>query len=209
MRYCAWFESENDFKFPHVDWDNGTRYITDAQKCPYNESESSFQLPEFDNKACYDASAQSPFVDPNLGSDFRRCTGYKNSSSPDIGDGECDDACRIPECQFDGGDCERGCVDDACSQKLMAWNLFVPSGVYKMNHTDVCADVWPVVLAFFTPTGQFTNCEWVVNEYDFNNDKAINFREFTAIAYSFVGSGQEKAKQLNCSSCVGMEYYNI
>jgi len=216
--YCSYYKPGDQFEYPHVTWrkndvnGNMTRFVGDGMRCPYNESDSLFQLQGYNRTACLESSSMSPFIDPNLGDDFRNCTGNSDKELSDIGDGECDDVCRTPECLFDGGDCELGCVGDVCGSILTSWNFLAPSNVYKMNKTDACTEIWPVVVVLFGETNRYKNCTQAMNEVDFNQDGYINFREYTALSYGYAtphSAGKDKAKQLNCSSCVGMEYYNI
>ena len=50
--------------------------------------------------------------------------------------------------------------------------------------------------------GTLKECMEVINEFDYNNDNFINFREFTAIFYwSIITDYEDKYKQLDCSAC--------
>merc|ERR1712129_180602 len=107
-----------------------------------------------------------------------------------------------------GGDCEQRCLDDPCSHIFSAWSLLSQSSV-KVNNSRLCDYIWPISLAYFDSHMTMSDCEPEVLENDFNQDGFINFREFAGIALQFVGYNSYKAKQVNCSSCVGMEYYNV
>ena len=48
-----------------------------------------------------------------------------------------------------------------------------------------------------------------MQEYDFNDDYFINFREWIAVGGDSYYEEEAKPRQLNCSECVGMQYYNI
>eukprot|EP01084_Bolivina_argentea_P029525 54831_1 len=133
-----------------------------------------------------------------------------------IGDSECDDLCRTDECQHDMNDCISGfaCVDNSCYHIYQAWNLFVIPiigyDIYYINNTVLCDTVYPLVTKIlgYDPAHD-SDCQIEVEYEDYNNDGVINFREFVPLAYYFGGGWTKKGRQMNCSDCVGMEYYNI
>eukprot|EP01083_Nonionella_stella_P017682 49529_1 len=133
-----------------------------------------------------------------------------------IGDGLCDDACRTDACLQDSGDCELGCLDDICSQIYQTWNLFPGTSTYLVHHSIVCTDWLPLAILLVANNenmNEFTpeNCLQKIADTDHNNDKHMNFREFVQFGYEiFMDSfGMSKPRQVNCSACIGMEYYNI
>ena len=128
----------------------------------------------------------------------------------------CDDACRIDECLQDNGDCDsEGCQDDICSQMYQGWLVFVGSEYHKLNHTIFCKEKAPLLISVLRLNGfggledDIDNCDDILDTYDFNKDNYINFREAVVIISSLGNSADEKSKQLNCSTCTGMQYYNI
>eukprot|EP01084_Bolivina_argentea_P029527 54833_1 len=128
-----------------------------------------------------------------------------------IEDSNCDDLCRTNECEQDLVDCELGCINNPCYQIYQAWNLLIvpiiDSNVYYINNTALCATVYPKAaqLFGFDPG----DCEQHVDREDYNGDGVINFREFVPLAYVFAGGWRDKGAQVNCSECVGMDYYNL
>ena len=82
------------------------------------------------------------------------------------------------------------------------------SEILKWNHTTACRDQWPLAVSLFD-TADPGNCDKELDLVDYNRDGFINFHEFIGIAYEFAGGGRKKGAQINCSSCVGMDYYNI
>ena len=120
---------------------------------------------------------------------------------------QCDDLCRTEECLYDGGDCDNGCINDVCYTFYYWWRFGVEER-HKMNITDFCAEN-SAFLALQTDMDQYGGCPAVGERFDFNNDDAINFREFVAAGYILIGGDEEKGWQMNCSDCTGMEFYNI
>eukprot|EP01083_Nonionella_stella_P195392 719808_1 len=129
-----------------------------------------------------------------------------------IGDSDCDDSCRTNECDQDGGDCALGstCIANSCKYIYDAWLLFVGFEVYNVNISYFCNSVYPkAIYVMNTNPLENVSCENGTDIYDFNRDGYVNFREFAFLGYWFAGGGTQKGKQLNCSECIGMEYYNV
>eukprot|EP01083_Nonionella_stella_P016088 44970_1 len=138
-----------------------------------------------------------------------------------IGDTQCDDMCRTDECNQDGGDCEPGsCALNVCKFIYDAWISFFGPSTYNVNRTHFC-DVYRETI-FPTLGTLFGTDHWTdafvaypctnASDYDFNEDRYVNFREFTFLAYWMsdgMGTRLQKAKQVNCSDCIGMAYYNV
>ena len=56
------------------------------------------------------------------------------------------------------------------------------------------------------------NCNQTMYAADFNGDDWMNFREFVVVALTIFQDESvdlDKAISANCSSCVGMENYNV
>eukprot|EP01083_Nonionella_stella_P164371 543749_1 len=138
------------------------------------------------------------------------------------GDGFCDDSCRTDLCLNDKGDCDTVCVDDACNWILNAWNAVVNgrNNVYLLSEQDMC-DFWPIAKVVFGMDDSL-NCTMITGnaDIDLNNDAHINFREFVILALriyegSGIGSVEydisliRKLQQINCSTCIGMEHYDV
>ena len=101
-----------------------------------------------------------------------------------IGDGACDDLCRTPECGYDGGDCEIGCIADDCST-IYQFFLFLAgsdSDALKMNHTIACRDKWQIAIDLLG-VDDTENCEEELDAVDYNQDGFINFRFVLILIY--------------------------
>ena len=119
---------------------------------------------------------------------------------------------------MDGGDCLLDCSDGVCGQYYLAW-LYLAGSSHQVNHTVVCADIWSSVIALIDPFEDVMECNTTLIDYDYNEDGFTDFREFIAIAYASTGtnwdgddlpgSHQFRGGQINCSSCVGVEYYVV
>ena len=134
-----------------------------------------------------------------------------------LGDGYCDDACRTDECLQDENDCENDniCIDDVCSGIYWVWSSLAGSR-HKINHEQVCQDEWKQAVKIFPNDGyDDIDCATELDGVDYNKDGAINFHEFTQLAMDLAQQDpdatywKDKAGQINCSACLGMEYYNI
>eukprot|EP01083_Nonionella_stella_P043973 118605_1 len=135
-----------------------------------------------------------------------------------IGDGLCDDACRTDSCLHDNGDCELRCLDDTCHLIFNLWSYLNPTGEDLVPTAMACADFWTVAQTLFE-IDESWNCTELVMGVDYNEDKHMNFREFVVLAltnfrefqriYSDGGWQRNKGPQVNCSSCVGMQHYNV
>ena len=89
---------------------------------------------------------------------------------------------------------------------LQFWLLFIGSE-YKIDHQYACSTIWSAAVTVFGEDPG--NCTLWMEDVDYNNDGYFNFREYISVAYQFFEGEPLKASQLNCSSCVGMENYNI
>ncbi len=124
-----------------------------------------------------------------------------------------DDSCRVDECNNDGGDCdeENQCADESyCATGYDYWNILIGSSS-KINHTDFCTLYWDLV---GTLVGQEPpeECLYYMEKYDYSKDGMLNFREGVPLVYDAVWAdwkGNPRGGQLNCSSCIGMDLYNI
>ena len=117
----------------------------------------------------------------------------------------------------DGDDCNQNCEDATCLELYTYW-VYVTDGesINAANYSVVCNDWIPNKLIKFSEALSFdsTTCMLAIELLDFNGDGYINFREFSTwtniIAYSqSVGYGVDKGINLNCSSCVGLDVYNV
>eukprot|EP01083_Nonionella_stella_P052304 138820_1 len=130
-----------------------------------------------------------------------------------IGDGFCDDACRIEGCGYDEDDCSLGCINDICSQIYIAWQFFVSADTYLVSHTVVCEDWGPIAVELFGNEFNYTKefCYQLTIITDHNHDGYMNFREFGHFGYILIEGNTRLSKptQINCSTCVGMENYNV
>ena len=183
--------------------ENGTLRAADIYQCPYNVSSDEYPL-------CTESSSESIYLDPNVPTEK-----YDLCQTTWIGDGLCDDSCRISDCGDDGGDCDdgNGCVEDGyCNEMHEAWTYF-SLGQDKVDHSYVCTTIWPIMITTLgaaPPNG--TECWYYVNDSDYNGDGMLNFRELVPLAYiAFVAEWEmhEREAQVNCSECTGMESYNV
>ena len=202
--YCSgydWgsnFEPEQGHLFEHI-------------TCKYNNSDYYDKFRNINiSQTCEKMSYYSPFVDRNVAW-FEK--GGPTCAGEWIGDGSCDDACRVDDCLNDNGDCELGCIETDCNSIYSVWQLaqqMVGGEQYKINNSIACRDVFPELEAILNvDSSVYGGCEGAVAEFDFNEDGYINFREWTAMAFDFFSTQEGKARQVNCSQCVQMEYYNI
>ena len=99
-----------------------------------------------------------------------------------------------------------GCIDDTCYTMYRFWLLFIGTE-YKVTHGYVCQQIWSVVESTFGENPG--NCSDKLESVDYNNDGQMNFREYVSLGYEIFESDSLKASQLNCSTCVGMDNYNI
>ena len=79
---------------------------------------------------------------------------------------------------------------------------------YLYSHEYICEYRWPYSLSIFGLDSDL-DCMDVWSGADYNYDGYTNFREYTAVAVNLTENGDAEGLWLNCSSCVGMEYYNI
>eukprot|EP01084_Bolivina_argentea_P077634 140859_1 len=155
------------------------------------------------NHTCHESAKQSIYIDGNVPDDP-----YNYCDIVWIGDGECDDTCRTNECMNDNGDCDLGCVGDTCNTMYEAWIALVGATIYKVDHDNFCTNIWPIIVAFFGDDNG-GDCNVILENADYNNDKSVNFREFVVVSYAYAGGDRPKGTQINCSHCIGTEYYNI
>lgn len=140
---------------------------------------------------------------------------FQNLQCDDVYEqGVCDDACRTDECLYDGDDCSLGCVDDTCKQIYQFWlYLSYLAGIgseHKLDHDTACIKAWPLAVDQLEIEEAPGNCHEILAQVDYNNDTYINFREFVVIVAADLSGGHaSKAMQINCSQCIGVEYYNI
>ena len=115
----------------------------------------------------------------------------------------------MSECGNDEFDCENICEDDHCSVFYQIWQIFA-GDAYYMNHSDVCNTVWSTALDFFGRDDP-GDCEERVDAIDYDGDSVMNFREFTVLAMEGHNNFERdlQGPQVNCSMCVGLEYYNM
>merc|ERR1712087_690244 len=126
----------------------------------------------------------------------------------------------------DGGDCEnRDCFGGHCGNLYMAW-VYLAGSKHHLNHSSICTDgtFEEAISLMDLDEEDFVECEVLLEQYDYNQDSRINFREFTALGYSagtstgsnfdsnntdgFLGAFSRSAN-VNCSVCTGMEFYNV
>jgi len=160
------------------------------------------------DSACAQSSAHSLFMDPNV--EPVAC------QSQWLNDGLCDDACMTAECSYDAGDCDASCADsDLCEACFSGWYfglelLQMPSTVHSMNHSFFCNQLWPLFQPFLGIAVD-ADCNDEVAASDFDHNGQMNFREFVDAAARLGGSAATdgKHRQINCSACTGMEFYNV
>ena len=133
----------------------------------------------------------------------------------------CDDVCRVEACGNDGSDCDEGaqCVEGSlCRQIYRFWN-FLGDG-NKWNTTYFCDAMWPrmmdiLVIDNWSPViSQGKQCEEYMDEYDYNGDDHMCFRELVPLAYDAMKwpallYHDHKGTHMNCSECWGMDNYNL
>merc|ERR1712228_68266 len=125
-----------------------------------------------------------------------------------IGDGLCHDACRTNECSDDQNDCDIGCSGDICQFIYNAWTLTFGVGTELVEIREACS-FWPLAKAVLDIPDD-KNCTEIAIPSDFNGDGRINFREFQVIGVVAMNRDYyNQAQTINCSSCVGMDTYNI
>ncbi len=197
--YCASYKYASEFTnlFSHGE------YITDLLHCANPDiPQEVANISLFDQFNCLIHSPQSMYLTKGIKYQEKQCQDWW------IGDGYCDDSCRVDECLNDLNDCNLGCQDDICLQVYQAWLYFAGTTTYNVNRTIACRDWWPVAVSFLGVNASI-NCNQLVINADFNQDEYINFREFIMIGVQFVDpQWEQKSTQINCSSCVGMEHYN-
>lgn len=161
-------------------------------------------LDEYEDTNCSDTV--SIYLDDNVPLD--EYPDYPLCSASWIGDGVCEDSCMSHACSYDGGDCDF--CGARCLQVYAAWNTLAGTAVYEVNHTEACGSFWAEAVELVNIESTL-NCSDLVGSADLNDDKWLNFREFQFVAGTFVddeGISSETWLNLNCSICIGMEYYN-
>ena len=127
-----------------------------------------------------------------------------------------DDTCRKSECGDDGSDCseEQQCAEGGICRQIFRFWRFLGDG-FKWNTTYFCEEKWPI---FERIAGETVfGCEYYMAEFDYNGDDHMNYRELTVIGYNAMinpywylwNRPDFRAPNINCSSCYGMETYNI
>jgi len=138
-----------------------------------------------------------------------------------IGDGHCDDECRVAGCAEDEGDCVEGtlCATDFCTAYWSQYldGFAVPS-VAGANVSYLCAERvgGDAELLHLISTRTKQECDALFPRFDFNDDDHINFREFIPLmnflngdyALSWEDDWYHKYNQINCSDCVGVGIYD-
>eukprot|EP00483_Globobulimina_turgida_P001101 UN01103 len=209
-KYCTAYKYNSDFTNAIAAAIDDKPYTADLLQC-YNAniSESTYNYNESATE-CWKSSTSNIYLETNVENQIKHCISWW------IGDGVCDDACRTDECLQDGNDCDLGCYDDTCSQLHEAWillNVLVKNNNVTIHNAIVCQDWLSFgVAAIPNVSMNQTSCEQLVINSDYNNDGYINFREFVVIGVQFLSLAvvnDEKAAQMNCSSCVGMLHYNV
>ena len=117
------------------------------------------------------------------------------------------------ECLYDDGDCDGKCIDDLCQEMYTLWLFFLSKAgetVYSANHSIACQVGWPIAQALLEGLPEGDQCSDTLIASDFNQDNRINFREFVSVVNYFTRDDEGgKPRQVNCSSCLGMEHYNV
>ena len=197
--YCMMYEGDSFINPEFWERDDGALFAADLYWCEYNTSSLDIDYP-----LCTESAADSIYIDPNVPSDQ-----YELCPLTWIGDGYCDDSCRVSECGYDASDCEDSCDDGFCSKVQLAWN-FLSDGDYKVNTSQLCANKWDTLM---TALDEYppNSCSVHFNLTDFNGDGFTNFRELIPVAYMLTNNWTPdmKSSQLNCSECVGMDSYNV
>ena len=131
-----------------------------------------------------------------------------------VANGQCDQSCQWSSlCLYDENDCNDVCVEDGDLCSLLykeGWLLLVGSGRYHISHDEMCR-FWVAILLLLDFNDPSYNCTEYMNLVDYNKDKYINFREFVPVGltiYEHSDTIKTQYKQINCSQCVGMEYYD-
>ena len=128
-----------------------------------------------------------------------------------------DDTCRVEECGNDDEDCteQNMCLDDgACHIFWTVWS-FMSEGEDRLN-TSTCDTQWSIVMNALG-LNPLEECEYYLTEYDYNGDGFLNYRESLPFSYVwYLGTENSekyepdyKGPNINCSSCSGMDVYNI
>eukprot|EP01083_Nonionella_stella_P268263 906789_1 len=139
-----------------------------------------------------------------------------------IGDGFCDDACRIDDCLDDSGDCDQECTNDPCSMIADIWStvqsILSANGnpQHNFDHASFC-ELFVILAPQFIDIDSSLNCSYLVNYFDFNHDKYVNFREIVGFGLQVAHRSNDdqhwheidhQYSQVNCSACTEMKYYN-
>ena len=143
----------------------------------------------------------------------------QHECDPDwIGDNWCDGNCQYNSlCDYDGGDCDQhSCDENAGKQCQHAFDTFSILANTKTNDNQIDREelctFWPVVQSVLNAHGDedydyLVNCNITFETLDVNGDGKIKFREVLVTAYEIQDITLEKAEQLNCSRCTGVDDY--
>merc|ERR1719242_891799 len=175
-----------------------------------------------DEGACWYSSSSSTYLDPNVIAMYPQI--LWNEGCIIRGGDACNDLCYTEECGFDSGcDANTACLknSDCGIVYYNAW-LLLAGSVYEMSHDEICATKWDMVMFAlqYDPETHDPNyehsmywepprtCEETLSVVDYNEDLYMNFREFVSAALYLYGVLGSAVFSMNCSSCVGMDYYN-
>ena len=129
-----------------------------------------------------------------------------------LNDGWCDSKCQHNIfCNFDGDDCGINSCDDGkgCNIGITVFD-FVSNLIRNDNHIDIdeMCIVWPQLQSTSWSLPDL-NCTNAILKYDLNDDQTLSYREAILIftEYGYLPLTMDKALQLNCSICVGIDDY--
>eukprot|EP01083_Nonionella_stella_P021709 60146_1 len=132
-----------------------------------------------------------------------------------LGDGFCDSECSNSKtnlCQNDGNDCG-GHSCDPGTQCEQAYFFFTYLSNYLSNdrmveEKELCS-LWVHTQSFAPAVAvYYVNCTNAMKRMDLNENSYISFHEFIAgLSQPFFNITKQKALQINCSQCVGVDDY--
>ena len=233
--FCVAYIFGSDFKSVSYRQSGNVSKATDHKQCPGWDSIQIQNLNEigFNESECYLSKYDNPNVNIPPSEiltvlervyDLENVDWYCNPLW--IDDGVCDDLCQTDECLNDENDCNSECVNETCSAIYGYW-AFIMDGKEKSaaNLTVVCNEWISSSTKLFSLDDTFTKlpklynvtnpdgCMAMMQFLDLNGDGYINFREFTSWAGIAIWidsfNGFVKGINVNCSSCVGVDTYNI
>ena len=109
-------------------------------------------------------------------------------------------------------DCNNQCNDE-CSELYIFFQIIASDYIYYAPIDKAC-----IIFMDFASHSDYdswfaeNNCtDFLENEFDINNDYALDFREFVIlIKYILLYPDEDnKSYQLNCSHCIGTENYVV